>query len=121
MLIPLSEARFGMGAGWPLLCFMSGEELHHCASPVDSSTPAALRIPGCSLCNLSGTKGSDVWLIWWRHGAGWAVAEWEWAVEKITECPQCLPKCLSLTGSAAGAHGRKGTSVVEPREETVFS
>lgn len=45
------------------------------------------------------------------------MAEWEWAVEKITEYPQCLP----LAGSAAGAGGRKGPGVVEPREETGFS
>lgn len=44
-------------------------------------------------------------------------AEWEWAVEKITECPQCLP----LAGSAAGADGRKRTGVVEPREKIGFS
>lgn len=44
-------------------------------------------------------------------------AEWEWPVEKITECPQCLP----LAGSAAGADGRKRTGVVEPREKIGFS
>lgn len=74
LLIPPSEARFVMDAGWPLLCFMSGEELHHCASPVNSSSPAALGLPGCSLCDLSSTKGPDVWLdlveAWSRSGCG---------------------------------------------------
>lgn len=60
LLIPPSEARYVMSAGCPLLCLMSGEELHHCTSPVDCSTPASLGLPGCSLCDhLSGTKGLD--------------------------------------------------------------
>lgn len=114
LLIPPSEATFVMSAGWPLLCLMSGEELHHCTSPVDSSTPAALGLPGFSLCDLlSGTEGPG------RFGGGMEqVRLWQSGnglVKRLLSAPSA--KCLPL----AGAGSRTGTGIAEPREETGFS
>lgn len=99
---------------------MSGEELNHCASPVDSSTPATLGPPGCHCVTFSvaqrarcvaGFGGGMEQVRLWQSGNG--------LLKRLVSVPRA--QCLPLAGPAAGAGGRKGTGVAEPREETGFS
>lgn len=74
LLITLSEARFVMGAGWPLLCFMSGEgfiivPLLWTPAPLQLWDLQAVRCVTFSVAQ----RGQMCGWIWWRNGAGQAV------------------------------------------------